>query len=217
MATILGWLFILLIIALVIAIILTVMEKITKIVIPLLIIALLVVGAFYFVTDVADLQMKFNTENKLFLLELDDNIVGAFSVKGEEQPEVLFDLGRFKGFRPEKADAMINGYYKVIVVHWETFNNIQEFDLDGTILPLSQIKSIIKSSNPRQYLPENARQMFPTDDSLKGHLFMFLFREANTNYTLIDQYRNKNVDFYPETMSLKVIRLIPDRLLNLVK
>ena len=81
------------------------MEKITKFVIPLIIIGLLVVGAFYFVTDVADLQMKFNTENKLFLLDLDDSIAGAFSIKGEEQPEVLFDLGKFRNFRPEKADA----------------------------------------------------------------------------------------------------------------
>jgi len=214
MATILGWLFILLIIALVIAIILTVMEKITKIIIPLLIIALLVVGAFYFVTDVADLQMKFNTENKLFLLELDDNIVGAFSIKGEEQPEVLFDIGRFKNFAPEKADAMINGYYKIIVIHWDTFDSIKEIDLDGIKLPLTQIESILKSSNPRQYLPENARQLFSTDDSLKGNLFLFLFSESNKQSNLITLYRSGDADFYPETMSLKVIRWIPESILN---
>ena len=129
MATILGILFILLIIALVLAIILTVMEKITKFVIPLIIIGLLVVGAFYFVTDVADLQMKFNTENKLFLLDLDDSIAGAFSIKGEEQPEVLFDLGKFRSFRPEKADALIDGYYKIIVLHWDAFDDINEIEI----------------------------------------------------------------------------------------
>ncbi|MBW2986165.1 hypothetical protein KY333_02230 [Candidatus Woesearchaeota archaeon] len=214
MATIFGILLILLIIALVLAVILTIMEKITKFVIPLIIIALLVVGAFYFVADVADLQAQFNTENKLFLLELEDQMVGAFSVKGEEQPVVLHDFSGFKNFQSENADSIINGYYKIIIIHWDTFEDIQEIDLDGVTISSQKIQDILKSGNPRQYLPGPAQTMFSTDDSMKGSIFLYLFSENNKNTNLIELYRSGNADFYPDTMSLKVIRLIPNFILN---
>lgn len=214
MATLFGILFIILIIALILAVILTVMEKITKFVIPLIIVALLVLGTFYFVSDVADIQMKFNTEKKLFLLELDDSIVGAFALQGEDEPETLFDFSGFKKFEPENADSVLNGYYKIVLVHWDVFSDVDTAEINNIEFSNQQIKEMFKSGNPRQYLPENARELFPTDDSLKSSVFLFLFADAGKQKNLIDMYRDKEIDFYPETTSLKVIKLVPDFILN---
>ena len=214
MATLFGILFIILIIALVLAVILTVMEKITKFVIPLIIIALLVLSAFYFVSDAADIQMKFNTEKKLFLLEMDDDIVGAFALQGEDKSETLFDFSGFKRFKSENADSVLNGYYKVVLVHWDAFSDVNTAEINNIEFSGQQLKEMFKSGNPRQYLPENARQLFPTDDSLKSSVFLFLFADASKQKNLIEMYRDGDVDFYPETASLKVIRFVPGFILN---
>ncbi len=214
MATLLGLLFILLIIALVIAIILTVLEKITKIAIPVLIIALLVVGAFYFVYDVASLQQKFETENKLFLLELDDSVAGAFSIKGNQEPIIIDDLSNYKSLRPENLDALLNRYYKVIIVHWNAFDDIQSINVAGATVSKQDARTALESSSPKSFLDQQVAALFPTEDSIKSSLFNLMFGAAYQKTDLIELYRLGKVDFYPETMGLKVIKLIPEPILK---
>ena len=193
MATLMGILFVLLIVALIIAIILTVLEKITKFVIPLIIIALLIVGAFYFVGDVADLQRHFSTENKLYLLELDNEIVGAFTSRGDANPIIITDLARFQVLTEQDLDVLSGDYYKVITVSWDALENAGEITLEGDTYSTQQAKTSLSSSR---------------DDSLKSSLFRELYLKLDTN--LIELYRQGHVEFYPETMGLKVIKLIPE-------
>ena len=214
MATILGWLFILLIIALVIAIILTIMEKVTKIIIPVLIIALLIVGAFYFVKDVTDLQKNFAAENKIFLLDLDKDIVGAFTVRGDEDPVLIKDFTALNKQYPDSFDTILNGYYKVIIVHWNAFDDLQQLDLDVVKLSRQEILTALKSGNPITVLPAPAANMFDTGDEVKSTLFAFMFSEKNQKTNLIEQHRAGTADIYPETLGLKVIKLIPESILK---
>ncbi|MBW3004301.1 hypothetical protein KY310_00515 [Candidatus Woesearchaeota archaeon] len=214
MATILGILFVLLIIALVIAIILTVMEKITKIAIPILIIALLVVGAFYFVYDTADLQLKFETENKLFLLELDDSIVGAFSIKGNQDPIIIDDLDDYQNLNQEALDALAIRYYKVIIVNWNTFDDLPSITVGDNLITTQEARIAFKSSTPKEFLSPQVASLFPTEDSVKSSLFNLMFGAAYQKTNLIEMYRAGTVDIYPETMGLKVIKLIPEALLK---
>jgi hypothetical protein len=214
MASLIGILFVLLIIALVIAIILTVMEKITKIAIPILIIALLVVGAFYFVYDTADLQQKFETENKLFLLELEDSVAGAFSVKGSQEPVIIDDLSNYRSLSQESLDSMAARYYKVIIVHWNTFDDLPSINVAGITITKQDALTAFNSNAPKSLLAQQVAALFPTEDSVKSSLFNLMFGAAYQKANLIEMYRAGTVDIYPETMGLKVIKLIPEVLLK---
>ena len=197
MASLLGILFVLLIVALVIVIVLTVLEKITKFAIPVIIIALIVVGAFYFVADVVGLQRHFATEEKLYLLELDDDIVGAFIGKGDEEPVLITDLERFKDMTKKDLKTLSDKYYKVITVKWTALDDVGSVTVDKDDYSSSQAKTSLKSSK---------------DDLLKSSLFKELYLQLDTN--LIELYRKGHVEFYPETMGLKVINLIPEFILK---
>jgi hypothetical protein len=214
MATILGWLFILLIIALVIAIILTIMEKVTKIIIPILIIALLIVGAFYFVKDVTDLQQNFAAENKIFLLDLDKEIVGAFTVRGNEDPVLIKDFTTLNKQYPNNLDKILGNYYKVVIVHWSAFDDLQQLDLDIIQLSRQDILDALNSEDPKTLLPVVATNMFETGDEIKSTLFAFMFSEKNQKTNLIEQHRAGTADIYPETIGLKIIKLIPESILK---
>jgi len=214
MATLLGILFILLIIALVIAIILTVLEKVTKLAIPVIIIAILVVGAFYFVYDVASLQQKFETENKLFLLELDDSVAGAFSIKGNQEPIIIDDLSNYQSLKPEDLDALLNKYYKVIIVHWDTFDDLPSINVADITISKQDALTAFNSNTPKSFLAPQISALFLTEDSVKSSLFNLMFGAAYQKTNLIEMYRTGTVDFYPETMGLKVIKLIPESILK---
>ncbi|MBW3002519.1 hypothetical protein KY338_05165 [Candidatus Woesearchaeota archaeon] len=214
MASLIGILFVLLIIALVIAIILTVMEKITKIAIPIIIIALLIVGAFYFIYDTADLQRKFETENKLFLLELDDSVAGAFSVKGSQEPVVMDDLSNYRSLSQKSLDALAARYYKVIIVHWNTFDDLPSINVAGITVTREDALAAFESGSPKEFLSPQVASLFPTEDSVRSSLFNLMFGAAYQKTNLIEMYRAGTVDIYPETMGLKVIKLIPEVLLE---
>lgn len=213
MAAILGWLFILLIVALVIAIILTVLEKITKFAIPVLIIALLVVGAVYFIYDTADLQQKFETENKLFLLELDDSVAGAFSIRGNEEPVIIDDLSSYT-LKPEQLDLLLGSHYKIIIVHWGAFDGIDSISVGDMTVSKDDARSVFMSGSPKSLLIPQVAALFPTKDSVKSSLFNLMFGAAYQKTNLIEMYRAGSVDIYPETLGLKVIKLIPEFVLK---
>ncbi|MBD3304031.1 hypothetical protein GF343_02715 [Candidatus Woesearchaeota archaeon] len=213
MASLLGWLFILLIVALVIAIVLTVLEKITKFTIPVLIIALLVVGAFYFIYDTADLQQKFETGNKLFLLELDDSVAGAFSIKGNQEPVIIDDLSSYT-LKPEQLDLLLDSHYKIIIVHWSAFDDINSITVGDIAVLKQDAKGIFKSISPKSLLTPQLAALFPTEDSARSSLFNLMFGAAYQKTGLIEMYRAGDVDIYPETMGLKVIKLIPEFVLK---
>lgn len=214
MASLLGILFVLLIVALVIAVILTIMEKITKIAIPLLVIALLVVGAFYFISDTAELQQKFETENKLFLLEIDSSVAGAFSVRGNQDPVIIDDLSRFSGLEQENLDPLLDSYYKIIIVHWSALDDVSSISAGDLSVSAQEARSVFRSGNPLGLLPPQAASLFPTEDSVKSSLFNLMFGAAYQDTDLIGMYRAGDVDIYPETMGLKVIKLTPDFILK---
>lgn len=197
MASLLGILFVLLIVALVIAIVLTVLEKITKFAIPLIIIVLIVVGAFYFVADVADLKLHFGKDNKLYLLELDDEIAGAFTQEGDVDPVVITDLTKYQDLSEQDLEALSNNFYKIITVKWTALDDVDSVTVDKDDYSSSQAKTSLKSSK---------------DDRLKSSLFKELYLQLDTN--LIELYRKGHVEFYPETMGLKVINLIPEFILK---
>lgn len=213
MAAILGWLFILLIVALVIAIVLTVLEKITKFAIPVLIIALLVVGAVYFIYDTADLQQKFETENKLFLLELDDSVAGAFSIRGNEEPVIIDDLSSYT-LKPEQLDLLLGSHYKIIIVHWGAFDGIDSISVGDMTVSKDDARSVFMSGSPKSLLIPQVAALFPTKDSVKSSLFNLMFGAAYQKTNLIEMYRAGSVDIYPETLGLKVIKLIPEFVLK---
>jgi len=56
--------------------------------------------------------------------------------------------------------------------------------------------------------------MFESGNTLKSVIFSWLFAEENQKTNLIVQYRKGVVDIYPETTSLKVIKLIPEPILE---
>jgi len=213
MAAILGWLFILLIIALVIAVILTVMEKITRIAIPVLIIALLVVGAVYFIYDTADLQQKFETENKLFLLELDDSVAGAFSIKGNQEPVIIDDLSSYS-LEPDQLDLLLDSHYKIIIVHWSAFDDVSSITIGDSTVSKDDARAVFMSESPKSLLPQQIAALFPAEDSVKSSLFNLMFGAAYQKTDLIEMYRAGDADIYPETMGLKVIKLIPEFILK---
>lgn len=214
MTNILGILFIILIAALVVAIILAFLKKITKMAIPLIIIALLIVGAFYFVSDTADLQKNFAVENKIFLLDMDGRIAGAF-VSGADKQEISTELEQYNKLYPNNMDEILGNYYKVIVVHWDAFSGIKELDMEVKKLSNAEIKNLLSADNPMVVLEEGPfKGMFESGNTLKSVIFSWLFAEENQKTNLIVQYRKGVVDIYPETTSLKVIKLIPEPILE---
>ena|GEM_PF-5806636 len=214
MANILGILFIILIAALVAAIILAFLKKITKMAIPLIIIALLIVGAFYFVSDTADLQRNFAVENKIFLLDMDGKIAGAF-VSGADEQKIITELEKYNRLYPNNMDEILGNYYKVIIVHWDAFSEIKELDMEVKKLSQEEIKNLLSADNPMVVLEEGPfKGMFESGNTLKSVLFSWLFAEENQKTNLIVQYRKGVVDIYPETTSLKVIKLIPEPILE---
>jgi hypothetical protein len=105
-------------------------------------------------------------------------------------------------------------HYKIMTVHWDTFDDIPSVTVGDTVITTQDARTAFKSSTPKEFLSPQVALLFPTEDSVKSSLFNLMFGAAYQKANLIEMYRAGTVDIYPETMGLKVIKLIPEVLLK---
>ncbi len=161
------------------------------------VIVVLVALLLYVYYDINEVNRKFYSSEKLFLLEVDGEIVAGFVSKGEEivrtvkSSEDINQLFSTKDFKNMLADN-----YKLFVIKWEMFDNLESLEVEGNVLQRENIYKNFKSDR--------------INDDLKGVVFARMFRESIDNKKLVEGLKQKKILIYKETATFKLIRILPE-------
>lgn len=202
-----------------------IIKKVFKILATVILVVSIVLGLLTILLyqDVQELQEKFPTENKLFILELDEEIKAAFIVGAEgTEPIFIEDLStmnkanKIKDYPTMLGDNYILFLYKEKDITAKKINIVdQDFEKEFVI-------QMLKSNTPndlfRKRLDEiNGRGDFvikgaETDNEFKALLFSALFLEQQDSF--LDQA--KTIFVYPQITAFKILKYIPTRLTNII-
>jgi hypothetical protein len=210
----------------VLAVIIRFVKKMVRIVIIIAIIVLVVGASIYILRDANSLRENFLPGEKLVILELDNKIVSAIISKDVSVPTPVTTIGNLDDLYAIKdLDKMLNDKYKLVIFKWKAFEKI-DFVGDGDYeFSMDEIKSIMESNNAKQFIIDKmvkeqgaefesiiqtkVDEMFTTDDHLKSILFGFMIAKFVEKNSVFEEYIDENVFIYPETITLKLIKILP--------
>jgi hypothetical protein len=210
----------------VLAIVIRFVKKMVRLVIIIAIVILVVGASLYVLKDANDLRKKFLPSEKLVVLEIDNTLVSAVISKDVSVPIPVTTIGNLNQlYAVEDFNKMLNEKYKLIIFKWSAFQDIDFVGENEYKFSLDEIKSIMQSNNPKQFLVEKmvkeqgeefetgiqikVDEMFATDDHLKSIVFSFMIAKFVEQNSVFEEYINENVFIYPETITLKLIKVLP--------
>lgn len=214
------------ILVIVLGIIMRFVKKVVRIVIITAIIILVVGSSLYVLKDANDLRKNFLQKEKLLMLDLDGKITAAVISKDVSVPAPVIDVKNLNQLYAEKKySAMMEDKYKLIAFDWNAFRNIDFVGEDEYTFSMDNVREIMVSDYPKRILVDKmAREqgekfrdsiafevddMFPTDDHLKAVIFSFMIEKFSQNKAVFSEYADGNVFIYPETITLKLIKMLP--------
>ncbi len=208
--------FIVLIAIIVITVLLSFFSKVLRFVLPILYFILIIVGTVMVFSDAADLRDNFLKEDKLFVLEMNNEATAAFTVKGTDPADIITDLTNIKAVPYEDL-----GYYKVLVFTWDSFETIDSVPFSGRTLTRAEAQQIMDAAEPRALLAQQSdvpiaavNQAYVSDDMVRGDLFANLASAAADEESVVVALHQGTVSIVPETISFKLIKILP---LSIVK
>ncbi len=210
----------------VLAVIIRFVKKMVRTVIIIAIIVLVIGASIYILKDANSLRKNFLLGEKLVVLELDSRIVSAIISKDVAVPIPVTTIGNLDDLYAIKdLDKMLNDKYKLVIFKWKAFQNIDFVGDEEYEFSMDEIKSIMKSGSPKQFIADKmikeqgpefesmiqtkVDEMFATDDHLKSIVFSFMIAKFVENNSVFEGYINENVFIYPETITLKLIKILP--------
>lgn len=189
-----------------------------------LVIGGVIVGGVVIISDVIDLKNHFYQDEKLFVLEIDGNVGGAFLMGGAGIPDPLTDL---RGIRSGYPDlAMIQGNaYKVIVMDWPVVAD--DLELVGFRATAQELRNALLSENPKQLFIDKAVEeygadalgqiklqadtLYPTRDSFAGTVFALLANKPLSNPDVfLSGLKSGSIVVFPETVTFKILGILPE-------
>jgi len=216
--------FILLVVIL--AVLIRFVKKIFRIVIIVSVVVLIAGSCLYIVNDANNLRKNFLKKEKLLVLDLDGEIVAAVFSRDVSVPVPVGSVNNLNLFYQDKEyDSMLDEKYKLIIFDWDAFSGLESVGEDEYIFSMSDVKTVLKAEKPRNFLVNkmveeksvllkeavelSVNNMFPSDDHLRSVIFGFMLAEFIENDSVFEEFSKGNVVIYPDSISLKLFRIVP--------
>ncbi|MFC1698301.1 hypothetical protein ACFL1H_08250 [Nanoarchaeota archaeon] len=155
-------------------------------------IILAVVGVFFIFQDVNDLQTKFPTEPKIFLLKEENQALVGFNVidfANLQQDDLITadELATISQLLEQKDYKTILGdKYKLFLI---------DINLIKDKLTLQELDAVRDSSTPIE---------------IRASIFLNALDEFQDFTLIIKEYKKGNIDIYPRTILFRAIKWIPN-------
>lgn len=226
------WIIIILIAAIAgLSILLRFIGRTKRLIITGIIIVLIAGSAIYIYKDINDLKKNMIDAEKLFLLDIDGKIIAGFVSKGVENPITLNDVQNINKLYQEKNLKQIRDqYYKILIFKWPAFDEISEISDQEQTITNEEAKNALLSPNPKKlyvdktaavkgekyrlFIQKEADKQYPTEDSFKGIVFGLFAAETGKRNLLIPEFKQGNIIIYPEKITLKIVKIFPQDLLE---
>lgn len=208
--------------------------KILKILILLAMICIMVFGTLAY-RDAQELRQRFPSEDKLFLLDIDHQIVAGYIIGRADEPPQFLEQFEDYTKNEQNPERLLGTNYKLLLIKKEALNPVNKIDFAGINLTLEQAFQLFFTETPKKnytYLLTQALpspnsfliqtfidKTFKTEADFKDQLFAALFSQATLQegpIYLIRAYREGTILIYPETLAFQTIKKLPDDLFQLV-
>jgi hypothetical protein len=180
--------------------------------------------------DINDLRQHFYQDEKLFILDIDGKVRGAFSLGSDGVPNILAPLDGIQEIYPARIQDFTNPtyvekpYYKVIVLTWPVV--AQDLELSGFSATQDELKTALASENPTQLFIDKmvekfgqgalgqiklqADTLYPTHDAFASTVFALLATKPLSSPNLIfTGMKQGTVLILPETITIKILKILP--------
>lgn len=184
--------------------------------------------------DVMDIREKFSTSSKLVMLEDGGEIISAMQMQSFDEEGFNFldeDWIAHKQelFEKRNYKEIIGRNYKMFVIKLETFSDIESIEMEEFVLTNQDIFNILQSDRPSDvffevYIKDMelgemqktlARQQFNEEigqKNIKAMMLGLIFNKALEQegpLFIINNFKDSNIIVYPETITFKIIKLVP--------
>ena len=195
------------------------------------------------VTDVKDLQENFPQADKLFILKDGQKLLAGFRGSLFSQNEAVSYLNRTElekaqeYYAANNIEALRGSAFKLFIIDKKLFDKDSSTSLPGSSTTVGHILTLLQTENTlgafvldtmkrenlpnnpdvQDYVKENLKKDtgISTDDGMRGMLFAQLFSvTAQDPLSLYSEYKKDHLIIYPETITFKLLKLIPESILE---
>lgn len=195
--------------------------------------------------DVQELQEQLPKAEKLFLLKDDKTLLAGFAGKLTNPDEIVSyinqtQLASFqKSYIQSKLQNIQGSYFKLFIIDKKAFEaqtairegnkSTNAKDILNKISSKDTLSNVVDETVAKEKLPNTketrafiektikSQYAVATNDDMRGLLFAQLFSTAaNDPFFLFVQFKEKNLEVYPETITFKLARMIPLRIIELI-
>jgi len=187
----------------------------------------LIVVASLLLMDALDLQKKFRTEDKKFLLDIDHRIEAGLivgNVQGFEKQETftfLEDIYQLNDYYiDEKYDELLGDSYKLFIFKRAAFSDIDEIRFGAVDLKTADAFKIIESFDEREEFSRITgvnmafiEELYTDDNQFETFLFarlVFSSLEQKGPIWMVKEIKKGNIVIYPKTITFVLAKVIPD-------
>ena len=142
---------------------------------------------------------KDQNSNNLYVLTLHNKTLVAFSIQGNNSPVFFNDNNLAAIDAAVQKEVSPIGYNRTFVFRSELLDTTKTYDFAQTKLTYPQMLAMLTNSS---------------DANLKAFIFVSLINDYLQPDMLAVYYQNGAISVYPETITFKVIRYVPESLLS---
>lgn len=203
-------------------------ESILKVLFGIVIFGLLgsIALAFIVISDISEFQERFIAEDKLFILDINGNIRGAFTVSpfvGQKDAPFhpidqnsLYDMTEL--YIGQDYDQILGDRYKLFIFHEKAFDSVEDVNFNKRSLRRKETIKLLKSADILNDFESGAG--FPykelteaiDEGSLRYYLFarlVFTPLEERGPMYLIEEIKKGNIEMYPNSITFRLLKKIP--------
>lgn len=212
------------------------LKKVVKTILFVLLISGMLLGAagYFAYRDAMDLKENLLTARNLFLLEEDDELIAGFEFSVKQKEPLILGISKLNvlnsNYREKDYKSMLEDNYKMFIFEREVFDEVDSVKMDSDVYPKEFIYRLfdaddavevfvdyqIEKKGFSEEFKENVRsdvtREFGDSTHLKGVAFGVLFQTANEDrgpLFIIENYKEKHIMIYPETMAFKFVKILP--------
>ena len=183
---------------------------------------------YWVYNDTLDLKDHFINSSKIFLLEDKNGIIAGISVHQDEKEYITETIAEdySNNIVNDDYNGILGDKYKLFVLNMDIFSRIETVNLFGKEISKGDFFMIMESENPKVTL----NNFFSADDpvftmtlagskddaDVKSRVFSYISGRliSKDPSLLLDSYREGDIVIYPETITFKLIKYMPN---NVVK
>jgi len=203
--------------------------------------AIIILGIFVFV-DAAEFKENFPTSENLLMLEEDNSLAAGFYMQfsAGSQPSLITEdklLIQNQYFKENNLEAIKGESYKLFIINKQALDTVDKIPFGEKTFTRQQTFDIINSENAIDdfldiYFTDIpfdqkslVKEQFLTgikikdDTEFKAMLFALLVSSAMEEkgpLLIFEEYKENNIQIYPETTLFKFIKKVPQSLLEKV-